>query len=235
MQSAINIEKPMAARRSVGSVGQKKVKTFTDEQNERIRKAVARLVEDMGTRTAVAHLLGVDQPQISQLLNENAGAGFPLAATLARHLGVSIEQLVDGRAAPARGGAGAIRYGDLPGWAQASAEARRAHGQRLPAVAFDLADDFMGMGPPTVIDARTVFNYARACWEGLNDEQQNAAMAAQARAEMAAEDAEALELLRRGKLRDESAEPSSDDVSGTRPAFRAVPSEPKKVTSRRKT
>ena len=31
MQSAINIEKPMAARRSVGSVGQKKVKTFTDE------------------------------------------------------------------------------------------------------------------------------------------------------------------------------------------------------------
>jgi len=179
-------------------------KSYSVEQNERLRERARDLLSERydGNKTALAAALGLSQATVSNFLNGKSGAGFQLVTALARELGVTHDALVHGRSVAPEG---SIRFGDLPGWQQAIQEVLRspAYRGRLPAAAVVGTSDFMGATAPSVVDARTVFNYARAWWEGLTDDQQSRALHAEAEAEMAAEDAEASDLLKAGKLRDE--------------------------------
>lgn len=156
-----------------------------------------------GNQTKMGAALGVSQATVSNFLNGRAGAGRTLATALATELGVPHDALVSESLGD--GGSGSVRFGDLPGWAEATQEVLtgRSYKGRLPELAVLRAGEFRGMTTPTIIDARTVFNYAKAWWEGLSDTEQSAAIQAQAEAEMAIEDREASDLLRRGALRDE--------------------------------
>lgn len=180
-------------------------KGYSVEENERIRERARELLNKryQGNRSELAAALHVSQPTLSNFLNGKSGAGTKLAKSIALHLGISHDALVEGRAVTRDG---SVRYGDLEGWAEASVDARlRAFKGRLPDAAYEGAAEFRGLTVPSVIDARTVYNHAKAWWEGLTEDEQGAKLHEQALAEMAQEDAEAEDLLRRGQLKDESA------------------------------
>lgn len=69
-----------------------------------------------------------------------------------------------------------IRFGDLPGWAEAEREARERFDD-LPAYAFDRAAGTSGGKPPTKIDAHTVAAFARAWLESSTREERRQAEA----------------------------------------------------------
>lgn len=178
-------------------------KSYGVSENERVRaRARELLLARYGNnKTAMATALKVSQATVSNFLNGKAGMGPQLASAIANELGVSHDALVHGRSLEPDG---SVNFGDLPGWTKAEAEAiNGTYKGRLPVAAYVGARGVRGRTVPSVIDARTVFNYAKAYWEGLADEDQSRAIHDQAEREMAAEDAEATELLSRGKLRDE--------------------------------
>lgn len=181
-------------------------KSYTQAQNERVRaRARDLLLAKYGNnKTSMAAALGVSQPTLSNFLNGKNGAGHTLASAVARELGTTHDALVQGHHDVSTAGS-LIRFGDLDGWSRAEAEAMTGptFRGRLPDAAYFGAREFRGVTAPSVIDARTVYNYAKAYWEGLSDDAQSQAIHDQAEREMADEDAEATELLSRGKLRDE--------------------------------
>lgn len=183
--------------------GLPKNQAYSLAENERIRAAALDLLKrrHKDVRSELAKALNVSQPTLSNFLNGKNGAGRGLAKAIALHAGIPLEALVEGRQVVRDA---VVRFGDLPGWSDSAHDAmHRLYKGRLPDVAYAGAADFRGLTPPSVIDARTVYNHAKAWWEGRTDEEQSAALHAQAEAEMAAEDAEAEALLGRGKLKDE--------------------------------
>lgn len=180
-------------------------KSYSVEENVRLRaRARELLLGRFGdNRTAMAKALEVSQATVSNFLSGKSGAGRTLATAIARELGISHDALVVGDASAA--GTESVRFGDLPGWQEAveTVLTSSPYRGRLPEAAVRGTCEFKGVTVPSVIDARTVFNYARAWWEGLSDEEQSKAIHAQAFAEMKAEDRQAAALLKRGQLRDE--------------------------------
>lgn len=180
-------------------------KSYSVEVNERLRERARALLMERygGVKAALATALGLSQATVSNFLNGKTGAGQQLVSSLARELGTTHDAQVGGYTDVSTAGA-SIRFGDLAGWSKAEAEAISGPFKgRLPLAAYAGAREFRGLRAPSVVDPRTVYNYARAFWEGLSDDQQSQAIHDQAEREMAAEDAEATELLSRGKLRDE--------------------------------
>lgn len=170
-------------------------KSFSVEENARIREGARALLERAGSQAALAETLGVSQPTLSNFIRAEhpTGAGPRLGDAIARELGITLDELRTGqRRAPA----GAPIFGAIPGWAEAEAEARRIYGKRLPSYAWESGRRLMGAQAPAVLNAVTVFNLVQAYWEMMSDETRAEAIRRQAEEEMKREDAEADELLR---------------------------------------
>lgn len=178
-----------------GRLGPMPSRAFGKDRNDALRARVrAIMTADFGGNlTATAKALGLSPAALHDFLGETRGAGMKLLDGLAKYSGLSVDALISGAPTPALA---APRWGDLPGWAQARADALRVYGRRLPEIAFEHAGDVMGMAPPSVVDARTVYNAAKLWWDARTEEEQEAAIATQARAEMAAEDAAVDALLK---------------------------------------
>lgn len=187
-------------------------KSLDPELNEAAREYVKRVVDEKfgGNKRNAAAAFGISGSILGEFLGGTRGAGMKLLGGVAAYTGHSLDRIV-GRSLTLVTDDGRPVWRELPEWHQATVEARRDYGKRLPSVAFDHAGDFYGSAPPSVIDARTVYNAAKLWWESRNEDEQAQAIEAQARAEMEAEDAEAEGLLKRGELRDElSSGPSAE-------------------------
>lgn len=100
---------------------------------------------------------------------------------LARALGVSSDWLMTGDDTPEPPSAVVVRdsehtlafrrFRDLPGWTEAEAEARRIYGDELPEYCWGYAGNLAADRWPTVITAKTVFLFAKTCFEQASDEQ----------------------------------------------------------------
>lgn len=190
--NAAHILTPMGARRRPSG------KSFSDEENARIRAGARTLLDQYGTKTDLARALGVAQPTVSTFLRADApdGAGVQLAEAIARELGVTLDELRTGKPAPTPPPGTVPRFGDLPGWAAAEAEARQKFGRRLPSYAWQVSRSMMGAQAPAKIDAVTVFSLTSSLWEMMSDDVRAEALRLQAEEEMAAEDARMGELLK---------------------------------------
>lgn len=179
-------------------------KSLDPELNEAARKYVDRVVRERfaGNKRNAAAAFGISGSILGEFLSGTRGAGMKLLGGVAAYTGDSLDKIV-GRRLTLVTDDGRPVWRELAEWRQATVEARRDYGKRLPAVAFDHAGDFYGAAPPTVIDARTVYNAAKLWWESRDEDEQARAIEAQALSEMADEDAEAEGLLKRGELRDE--------------------------------
>lgn len=184
MNAAHTLEPMGAAKRRPSG------KSFSDEENARIRAAAQVLLDRYGTMTALGRVLGVSQPTVSTFLRAVApdGAGVQLAEAVARETGVTLDELRSGRRGEAQPAGTVPCFGDLPGWAEAEAEAREKFGRRLPAYAWQVARSMMGAQAPAKIDAVTVFGLTSSLWEMMGDDVRAEALRRQAEAEMAAED-----------------------------------------------
>lgn len=120
---------------------------------------------------------------------------------LARALGVSSDWLMSGEeASPVAPSAvvvrdelppeGAKRFGDLPGWAEAEAEARRLYGEDLPAYCWEAAREMAGNRWPAEITPQAVFRFARVWFEQASEEERIQRERAEVRAQIAAYRAE---------------------------------------------
>lgn len=67
---------------------------FTDEENAALRSVVQQLVEERGTQTEVAQILGLSQGYISAFLKGKHGFGHGAARKLANQLHTSVNALV---------------------------------------------------------------------------------------------------------------------------------------------
>jgi len=92
--------------------------TLTPDQNDRLRIAVAKLVEKHGGQSAAAHACGLHQTWVSRMLSGGGGGTYRSAAIVARELGVNLAKML-----------GAPVYNpnalaDVKGYKQALREAR---------------------------------------------------------------------------------------------------------------
>lgn len=196
-------------------------KSLDPELNEAARAYVRRVVAEKfaGNKRNAAAAFGISGSILGEFLSGTRGAGMKLLGGVAAYTGHSLDRIV-GRTLTLVTDDGRSAWRNLAAWQQATVEARRDYGKRLPSVAFDHAGDFYGAAPPSVIDARTVYNAAKLWWESRDEDEQARAIALQAQAEMDAEDVEAEGLLSRGELHDELG-------AGTPPP-KALPSASKK-------
>lgn len=97
-----------------------KGKSFSDEQNARIRDAAKRLLDRYRTTVALAKELGVAQPTVSNFLSGKNGAGPEIALKIAAASGMSLDELIGSEPGDGR----RPTFGGLPGWPEAEAEAR---------------------------------------------------------------------------------------------------------------
>lgn len=67
---------------------------FTDAENDRLRAAVAQLVEQYGTQQDVAKKLDVTQPTVSAFMLGRNGASIGFARAVARLLGKSLYEIL---------------------------------------------------------------------------------------------------------------------------------------------
>lgn len=81
-------------------MGHVRGKSLGSEQNRRVRAAARSLLPRYGSITALARRLGMTQAGLSSFLCGRTGAGFQLATALARELGVSLTELIDGSVVP---------------------------------------------------------------------------------------------------------------------------------------
>lgn len=139
-------------------------KSLDPQANDRIRVAVHELLarpEYGGVQTALAPKLKMSQAGLSSFLSGKTGAGSGLAQRVAVMAGVSLEYLLTGTQ---RG----KRFRDLPGWAEAEAEARKRY-RRIPDYAWRGAGGLISFDPPRNIDAAVVLGFAQA-WEAAANE-----------------------------------------------------------------
>lgn len=181
-----------------------RTKSLDPELNEAARRFVDAVVKKRfgGNKKLAAAAFGISGSVLGEFLGGTRGAGMKLLGGVARFTGQPIDAIVSNRLTVVREDGG-TRWREMPAWKIATQRARETYRGRLPDVAFDHGGDFFGSAPPTVIDERTVYNAAKLWWESRNEEEQSDALAAQAQAEMDAEDREAEGLLLKGQLRDE--------------------------------
>jgi transcriptional regulator with XRE-family HTH domain len=132
-------------------------KSFSPEQNERIRDAARQLLSGSDNRTALAAELGVSQPSLSNFLNGKTGAGPQLATAIASHLGVSLSSLI-GETGPGGSDDEKPINANLPGYLEAEAEAKRISG--LPAWTFQVARTRSNLIPRQGVTAQYVIDEA---------------------------------------------------------------------------
>jgi plasmid maintenance system antidote protein VapI len=73
-------------------------RSFTSAENEKLRAVLARLVERVGTQAALAGLLDILQPSLSNVLLGKSGIGRPLAIRVAALVGTDLETLLHAKA-----------------------------------------------------------------------------------------------------------------------------------------
>jgi len=130
-------------------------KSLRPDQRRRVLDALAEVVAREGSQKRAAVRLGVSQQTVNGALNDarsgvGKGPGVLLATRIAGALGRTFEEIVDGAPAPA------VRYRELPGWADAVAQviALGAHRRRVCERAGDLVVAFA----PARVDARLVLD-----------------------------------------------------------------------------
>jgi hypothetical protein len=123
------------------------------------------------TEAEFAALAGLSRGQVNNIKNKAEGAGAVTVQKFALALGVSRLQLHadqerweaarSGRAPVVEldQGVRGVRFGDLPGWAEQEAEARRAYPD-IPGYAFDRAANTSGGQPPRQITAAAIAELA---------------------------------------------------------------------------
>ena len=215
---------PMNQAVTLDLVGPSRGKSFSNEENARIRTAGRELLKRHASQVALAEALGVSQPTLSNFLRVEhpTGAGVQLANAIAHAYGVTLDELRTG--APRSASGAAPRFGDMPGWDAAETEARRIYGKRLPPYAWSAARQLMGAQTPTVLNAVTVYNLVASYWEMMSDEVRAEAIRQQAEEEMAREDADADALLKARHAAREKGEP-----------LPPMPDDPASVTPRKRT
>jgi transcriptional regulator with XRE-family HTH domain len=109
-----------------------KGKSLSPEQNARVREAARKLLDKHDSATALAKTLGVTQAAVSSLLTERTGAGFQMAGAIARQLGITLTELIDGTdALPDPPASSAPVFGNLRGYDAAERAARARPGAAL--------------------------------------------------------------------------------------------------------
>ena len=183
---------PTAAMVAVVPIKRAGKSTMSPERTERIRQAVReRLMPRYdNNQSKLAPALGIEQSALSRFLS-GGGTSMETALVVAQLLGTSLDDLFgdppDSNAARA-----AIRFRDLPGWAEAEREARARYAEKIPDWAFKRAGDLMGAGVP-IVDAATVARFAESWWLSSKEDDKAKAWGQEMDKEMAAEDeAEAL-------------------------------------------
>lgn len=101
-------------------------KSFTDEQNARMREAAKKLLERYDSITALAAELDISQPALSNFLNSNSGVGPQVADKIARMSGTTLLAYLDPALAALAGESHARPvFRNLPGWIEALIEVIR--------------------------------------------------------------------------------------------------------------
>lgn len=130
------------------------------------------LAEDPArTEAEFARLSELSRGTINNLKNKGEGAGAVTVERFAKAIGKTKAQLYADADRWSRGGQVVDRepgidgpcYGDLPGWREAEAEARKLYPD-VPDVGFRLAGSMHGEAIPARIDARVVGELARWAW-----------------------------------------------------------------------
>jgi hypothetical protein len=95
----------------LGTMGIPKGKSFSQEQNARVRKAAeALLVTYGGNRTSMARALKLTQAGLSSFLLQRTGAGPQLASAIAEACGMTLTELIQGDEDPRP------RLANIPRW-----------------------------------------------------------------------------------------------------------------------
>lgn len=149
------------------------------------------IFEHRGTNPSrLAKDAGLSRSHIRDWIKEEA-AGKPISPTLgtleaiARAGSVSVAWLMSGEGSPEESPqpasatvvrdeappGGVRQFGDLPGWAEAEAEAQRLYGQLLPPSSWAAAREMRGAQWPKEITARTVYRFAKAWFEQSSEEE----------------------------------------------------------------
>ncbi len=124
----------------------------TPTVDEKRAEAIRQRLRDMrdgefkGNLSALARSLRVTPAYLSDVLNEKRGPGMKLLKALARALNLSIDDLVGESQQSASLGP---RWCNLPGWADALAEARRMF-PRVSEAAWDWVGGLAGVRPPSM-------------------------------------------------------------------------------------
>lgn len=168
-------------------------KSFSAAENERIRAAARRLLEQHdGNQRVLAEALGVTQPTVSNFLSGKNGAGVTLAKKIAVAVGVGLDALV---APPSVKSGEGSRWRALPWWASVIAEAKKLF-PKVSDLAWTRLGNLMGEQPPTKDPVG--LGMLASSWDQVStDDDRAAEIAAAAEAEMAEEDAATDDLLRR--------------------------------------
>lgn len=136
-------------------------KAIFDEVNDRIRAALRNLIATRGwDQTRAGDELGVTQQSISSFLNRNTGASLHLAWEIAKASRKTVDELLTGRP-----DGRSVRFGELPGWIEGEAEARRMFAH-VPSDAFEAVRGWRAEEPPAVTPL-IIGTLAEAMWKSL--------------------------------------------------------------------
>jgi hypothetical protein len=165
-------------------------KSLTDAENERLRVVIREKLLPLynGNQSTAGPAIGLTQSAISRLLS-GGGGSLETAKNLSALLGLPLSDVL-GWPTNASDQPPTPAFGDLPGWREAEAEARRRFGDLIPGFAFDRAARTMGGAPPAVISASTVAGLAKFWLESSSREDRIAAERDEILAKKAEEDAE---------------------------------------------
>lgn len=164
-------------------------KSLSEAENDRLREVIRRhvLPRYQGSQSAAGPALGISQAGLSRIL-AGGGASLATAHAVAKCLGTTVADVLGWPVAEVTS-KGTPRFGDIPAWRLAEAEARRLYGDVLPGFAFDRAANTKGGAVPSVIDARTVFQLAKFWFDTASQEERIAAEREEILAKKAEEDA----------------------------------------------
>lgn len=128
-------------------------RALVSEEADRVKEALVRLLAEAGTQRELARRVGVTPQAISRVLT-GGDSGPALARKVADAMGVPLELLLRGDTS---GESGVLepRFGNLSGWAEAEAEARRRF-RHVPSEAFDAVRDLRGARTPDVVTSEWI-------------------------------------------------------------------------------
>lgn len=112
-----------------------------------MRDALRRIVLDAGSQAEASRQLGYTQQQVSRVMH-GIPAGRTFAERIAEHLGTTFAELT-GRGLVAKREERPA-FANLPGWAEAEAEARRRY-RHVPPEAFDAVGSLSGAAAPKAV------------------------------------------------------------------------------------